>query len=942
MYLLVNSTERKNNNIFSSQSLGNVMSELPENPDFFILAIIDKEFDAIKKEFSLQGPVPKEGREYYYGTISGPDGQSYSIVCTQSYDPGNISSGAATVAALRDLNPKYFLLVGIAGGVDSRNDIKLGDVVVSTEVEYYELQKETKGKKIDRSGVLANPSRSLLNTFKKIKNENWQADIKEERPEDKEKSPKAMSGLILSGEKLLGDENSELLNSLLEKHDKALAVEMEGAGVARAMYEESTRSKTEFLAIRGISDFCNVEGNQDARNKWRKYASASAANFAKNLIKNTNIDPTKQSLHEKYLESFSKIIHPKKKHEFNLKISIIDTTTIAANSLHDFVKDNHKVLLRGHAGGGKTGIVRRLSTYQTADGTVPIFIDLKQWNQGLSNELTEKMEMKGKMNIILKSSSIPISIEQIESFDKPYCIIIDGLNEISAGDFGDEIPRMIVNTLDEIVQSNINASALITDRLSPRDIFTAWKNLELLPIDEAEVKSVVDENFGIDFYDSLSKTNKEILETAFFLDAAIERKSANLLSKAGTIEDFFKNTLSISGTELDILAGLIFDATLRNKNLNFTDEDINRFGDQQVSALKASGVLRQISDGIFSFDHQLNHEFLLSHHLANHKDAWNNESFDSATLNSNSLESIYMTFEQITTPELADEFLLQVYDWNWKAALKSINWNTKLDIKNHSEEIVQAILVLVSVKKFDNVHGTSETVKKLLADPDSTQAQDFVKAKDLKEILEIAKSVNPKYRWINEWKSLLETKRDSEIGEDVILLIQSNNSVLGWTASNVLRECKLNDTNELQLRTIYRSSDANNSLHNTRRWRVVHALGMFPSRKNADLLFDALQDSYQWVRYGAARSLVEMAAITDDIELRGYILEKLTASLAGLNPMVLDEIGKAVFYKDATGSWKESVIPILDKAKSLSDRSSHTEKWQNIKTKFERGEWKSS
>jgi len=119
-------------------------------------------------------------------------------------------------------------------------------------------------------------------------------------------------------------------------------------------------------------------------------------------------------------------------------------------------------------------------------------------------------------------------------------------------------------------------------------------------------------------------------------------------------------------------------------------------------------------------------------------------------------------------------------------------------------------------------------------------------------------------------------------------------------------------------------------------------LGKFPSQENAGLLFEALEnDGYHWVRYGAARSLVEMSAITENDELRKYILNKLTELLEGMKQNVVEEIGKTVFHKDAKGTWKEDIIPILEKAKNLQTSGPYTEKWEKTKREFEEERWKS-
>ncbi len=934
----MNSFNLKIKRLFHTRIPMNIMTEINLNPDFFILVIIDREFEAIKQVFQLGNAIPYKGRDYYEGSISGLGGKSYSVVCTQSYHAGNVSSATVTSVILNNFKPRYLLLVGIAGGVHGKENIKIGDVVVSTEVKYYELEKQTKGKKTDKSGVNATPSQTLLNSYRRIKDQDWQSLIPEERPENNKEKSVSLSGKILSGEKLLGDENSELLKHLLTIHETALAVEMEGAGVARAIYEESTHNKVEFLDIRGISDYCNTGDNQGDRDTWRKHSSLVAATFAKYLIENTNIDPSTQSPHEKYIELYNKNIPKKKSIEFNLEIKTPDVKQ-SADLLLKFLKDSRKVVLQGNAGGGKSVLVRRLSSYLVAEGITPILVDREMWTTEISKELMEKKNdtLNERLNIILKASVVSTTIETIESFSNhSSCIIVDGLNEIPGSDHGDELQRVIVNTVADYVQHNLESLAIIADRHTSREFLANWKQVELQKLSDDVVKSIIDENFGVDHYDGLPKENKDILSSAFFLNFALEMDSAELSSKAGTIAEYFQK-IPLNDDELELLSKLVFDAGMKHRQLTFQIEDLEEFGAEKIKLLKDSGVLR-VKDGKADFNHQLYHEFLFSRHLYKNKLLWNHDYFDMVTLKSNSPESLFMTLEQIGDQNYADDFLLAVYDWNWKIAIRTVEWNSRMNIKKFSDELVATMLAMVSMKQQDPVQNTSHSSRNLLASSVLTRAEEFANATTINDIADIVKTVDVKYNWIKEFKELFSINRDSSLQEDQILLINSCVSIVGWAATNIMRECKLDDQNLLQLRTIYNSADSSESFQNTRRWRIVHILGNFYTQENVSLLFKALRDDpYHWVRYGSVRSLVEIAANSE--ELRSGILDELSNELENLEPHLLDEMAKTGFYRTAKGDWVKDFLPLLEKVKGLGD-DIHKEKWENRIQEFREGTWK--
>src|SRR5207245_6433673 len=102
--------------------------------------------------------------------------------------------------------------------------------------------------------------------------------------------PVAGAPVVREGEFLVGgavQSNSPRLKALLEAYPKVLVVEMEGIGAGRAFADSSLATQPpEYLAVRGVSDFCNVdaEHNQRTRDAWRDYAAAAAAAHAHAIV----------------------------------------------------------------------------------------------------------------------------------------------------------------------------------------------------------------------------------------------------------------------------------------------------------------------------------------------------------------------------------------------------------------------------------------------------------------------------------------------------------------------------------------------------------------------------------------------------------------------------------------------------------------------------------
>lgn len=168
-------------------------------------------------------------------------------------------------------------------------------------------------------------------------------------------------------------------------------------------------------------------------------------------------------------------------------------------------------------------------------------------------------------------------------------------------------------------------------------------------------------------------------------------------------------------------------------------------------------------------------------------------------------------------------------------------------------------------------------------------------------------------------------------------------AIIGWTAANVFRRYKLSDIEVLQLRAYYDaslSSDYNDWRSSTIRSRVVHALGGTNTKVVADLLFEALsQDHYMWARIGAARSLVEIAALTTDAELCRSVIDTLIGIETNTESKILElktlrEMGASVFYRDAHDGCEQAVTPLITRVRDLQQSEPEKVWWSNLLTEF--------
>ncbi|KPM35907.1 hypothetical protein AK830_g10681 [Neonectria ditissima] len=230
-------------------------------------------------------------------------------------------NNAATVASnMRRSFPsmRFGLMVGVGGGVPSKVDIRLGDVVVSKEVVQYDMGKTVHDGRFQRTGTLNKPPQALLTAVAKLQADHASrpskipallskmlerypsmakythpgplqdqlfegtydhiqpvnncdgCDVSKlvSRPARTSTDPKIHYGVIASGNQVM--EHGKTRDRLAQELD-AICFEMEAAGLM---------DNFPCLVIRGICDYSDSHKNKH----WQEYAAATAAAYAVELL----------------------------------------------------------------------------------------------------------------------------------------------------------------------------------------------------------------------------------------------------------------------------------------------------------------------------------------------------------------------------------------------------------------------------------------------------------------------------------------------------------------------------------------------------------------------------------------------------------------------------------------------------------------------------------
>lgn len=251
--------------------------------DVLIVTVTDVESAAILQvfqEFTGEKPklVPIGERVYHdLGKVNG----AHVLMAISEMGAGGLGAAQQTVQkGILATDPSAVILVGIAFGVN-REKQAIGDILVSTQLWLYDLQRIGKDKIITR-GDKPHASAKLINYFRSA-SLYWNG-------------AKVRFGLILAGEKLV--DNIDYREQLKSFEPEAIGGEMESAG----LYVACQDVHKDWILVKGICDWADgqKDHNKDA---YQLLAAQNAANFVLHALKQV---PFKREYFSQLEKNFTK------------------------------------------------------------------------------------------------------------------------------------------------------------------------------------------------------------------------------------------------------------------------------------------------------------------------------------------------------------------------------------------------------------------------------------------------------------------------------------------------------------------------------------------------------------------------------------------------------------------------------------------------------------
>jgi formylglycine-generating enzyme required for sulfatase activity/nucleoside phosphorylase len=208
---------------------------------------------------------------------------TFSVAVGKGTQTTNYGALAAK-QAIQLFSPSYIVFVGVGGGFDLDGQ-RHGDVAVSSVVHGYEYGKVDTGGFSPRGDFTYRCDAGLVHAAGAVTDATWWREA-----DNPDREPRARTGLIASGDKLIDDPDDVFFAAVRKQWPKILAVEMEGAGVGAAVQDaQAERKAVGFLLVRGISDMPHAKApgepaSTTERDRWKAIAARNAARFLVHLV----------------------------------------------------------------------------------------------------------------------------------------------------------------------------------------------------------------------------------------------------------------------------------------------------------------------------------------------------------------------------------------------------------------------------------------------------------------------------------------------------------------------------------------------------------------------------------------------------------------------------------------------------------------------------------
>jgi hypothetical protein len=581
-----------------------------------------------------------------------------------------------------------------------------------------------------------------------------------------------------------------------------------------------------------------------------------------------------------------------------------------SDALWERAVETGRVLLLGEGGAGKTSLMRRMWHRAHNAGLFATYVDLRRWRSELSDEWRTADDDAWRTDLLLERLGVPPTNEAelgLVELGTQALVLIDGINEVANRD-----AEQLLICAEYLARHHSRAGVVVTDRLVRREnVGARWSLARLI---RAETP------------DGTPEGDTRLLRNAFFLNLAIRGELEGNSASAAFLT-YLRNHVGLDDSELDAAAAAAADAYRAHAGRTF---DLERFRDIAGTAadkLEQAGRL-VVDPPRASFSHHLFHDTLAARWLAADEERWNPPNFNALTFHASSFDALALALEQLPDPTRVDLFVRRIYDWNYYGAAYALARARQLGDIEVSTGMHVALLAMLAERRWDPVRSTADRVEDALRLVGDELSNELLHAKDPLAVRDRIKREHLEGAVYEAWVRLFVREDDAPADDELLDALDQDESLLGWTAANVLRRAPA--TPAAVDHTLKVLADNPSP---TIRWRAAHVLGAWPSQAAIKALRRALlRDDESDVRYGAIRSLMDIAARTRgadrDRQLR-WLIDHLS-DIKAMRAPILDELERAIVRFPTPPSWISSAGEVVEALYASEDDEHQRDRWRRL------------
>ena len=235
-----------------------------------VLTALDLEYRAVNEQLvDARVHIHGQGTRFRRGRLAGGNCE----IALALVGKGNHAAAVLAERAMAEFNPCAVFFIGVAGALKS--GIELGDVVVATHVYAYH------GGASEDDGFKSRPRVwEASHAVDQLAREVDRSGVWRKQLSSRGHRPGLHFGPIAAGEVVLKSVRSDQASWVRNQYNDALAIEMEGAGVAQAGH---LNGSLPVVVVRGISDRADANKQAGADATWQPRAVRNATAFALTL-----------------------------------------------------------------------------------------------------------------------------------------------------------------------------------------------------------------------------------------------------------------------------------------------------------------------------------------------------------------------------------------------------------------------------------------------------------------------------------------------------------------------------------------------------------------------------------------------------------------------------------------------------------------------------------